>query len=161
MSEDRYSRALRSRTEKPWSRPEPAEAAQRATMAAVRAAARVAQIPRAWAPLLRSPPAGSKTAVAAMGSAFLLGGIGLAFLAQRLLTSAGAVDQGRILFGVASLVALGGIILIDRVAPLSIPAAARARLEAWRLRSRRAMASAGLLGAGLAASLATIPLVER
>ena len=115
---------------------------ERARMSAVRAAARVAQIPRAWAPLLRSPPAGSKTVIAATGSALCLGGVGLAFLAQRLLTSAGAVDQGRILFGVASLVALGGIVLIDRVAPLSVPAAPKPRLEAWRLGSRRGMAAA-------------------
>ena len=129
-------------------------------MSAVRAAARVAQIPRAWAPLLRSPPAG-KTAVAATGTALCLGGIGLAFLAQRLLTSAGALDQGRILFGVASLVAVAGIVLIDRVAPLSVPTAPKPRLETWRLGSRRGKAAAGLLAAGFAASLATIPLVEQ
>jgi 4-amino-4-deoxy-L-arabinose transferase-like glycosyltransferase len=127
----------------------------------VRAAARVAQIPRAWAPLLRTPPAGSKTVVAATGTAVCVGGVGLAFLAQRLLTSAGAVDQGRILFGVASLVALGGIILIDRVAPVFGPAVPRPRLEAWRLGSHRGKAAAGLLAAGFAASLATIPLVEQ
>ncbi len=77
-------------------------------MSAVRAAARVAQIPRAWPPLLRSPPAGSKTVIAATGSALCLGAVGLAFLAQRLLTSTGTVDQGRVLFGVASLAAVGG-----------------------------------------------------
>ena len=130
-------------------------------MGAVRAAARVAQIPRAWAPLLRSPPAGSRTVIAATGSALLVGGVGLAFLAQRLLTSAGTVDQGRILFGVAALVALGGILLIDRVARLSVPAAPRPELEAWRLRSRRTLAAAGLLVTGSAASLATIGFIER
>ena len=61
----------------------------------------------------------------------------------------------------ASLVALAGIVLIDRVAPLSVPTAPKPRLETWRLGSRRGKAAAGLLAAGFAASLATIPLVEQ
>jgi len=78
-----------------------------------------------------------------------------------LLTSAGAVDQGRILFVVASVVALGGIVLIDRVAALAVPAAPRPRFGGWRLGSRRTIVAGALLTGGFAASLATIPLVTR
>lgn len=127
-----------------------------------RAPARVAQAPRAWVPRLRAL-ASARAAVppAAAGSLLCLAAVATAFLAQRLLTSAGSLDRGRILFGLAALAALAGILLIDRVAPLRKPAGPDVRLEPWRWTSTRSVAAVSLVVLGSAASLATIPLVER
>jgi len=112
--------------------------------------------PRFWRSRWASAPRSTR-----VGFAFWLAAVGLAFWAQRLYTPLRHFTQARAFYGIAALVGLCGILLIERQAPVPQPEFAAITLQPWRWRSRREIASAVLVGLGVIGALSTIYLLGK
>ncbi|MBI2940171.1 MAG: glycosyltransferase family 39 protein [Chloroflexi bacterium] len=92
----------------------------------------------------------------AVGLTLWIAAVGLAFRAQYLFTPLQQLPQGRILYGIAALLGLVGVLLIEQRAPLPEPAPAAVSLEPWRWRSARRIVATVLALFGVAGSLSTV-----